>query len=106
MAFDVEQPEFEGREQPAGARANDNDIGGDFSAHACLKSIQTGTASQPRNFGPIGARRPALLSWEPPLSPAAPALASKATNALHLSQETRRRKGRVPMGTSESPTGW
>ena len=53
VAFDVEQPEFEGREQPAGARANDNDIGGDLSAHLS-KSIRNRNRQRLRNWSHRG----------------------------------------------------
>src|SRR5690606_9468746 len=39
MAFDIEQAEFEGCEQPAGARADHDDIGSNFSAHYVSKSM-------------------------------------------------------------------
>jgi hypothetical protein len=42
MTFEIEQSEFEGCEQPAGARADHNDIGGDFSGHFKLFSGQHG----------------------------------------------------------------
>src|SRR5690606_16908752 len=80
VAFDIEQPEFEGSKKPARACANDNDIGGDLSAHL-FKVHSIPEPSRPR-IGPIGAPCPVCSEWEPPLSPAAPACASKATNPL------------------------
>ncbi|MNU06859.1 hypothetical protein D3C72_2522010 [compost metagenome] len=42
MAFEIEQAQLKGREQPAGARADDDDIGGDFSGHFVSKSVFAG----------------------------------------------------------------
>ena len=82
MAFDVEKSEFEGCEQPAGARANDDDIGGDLSAHF-QSPFDTGTAWVP-DLVPSGCVAPLVLMGTAAVTSAPGHCPLKASNMLHL----------------------